>query len=144
MNTLRAEQPGRLIWQGRALLVLMSMRYFLVGGLAIFSPQGFKADTLRTVVPIEVWGMVALTAAGAAFAAAVVGSEMSFRVSTVASFFLTGVITALLFAALVENELAVPLAPIFGMILMLKDLIVGSMQVVVLPLPDALPAPPGD
>lgn len=142
MNTLPAEQPGRLIWQGRALLVLMSMRYFLVGGLAIFAPTGFRAETLRTVVPIEVWGMVALAAAGAAFTAAVAGTEAAFRVSTVASFFLTGIITALLFAALAEDELAVPLAPIFGMMLMLIDLIVGSMQVVVLPLPETLPSPP--
>lgn len=142
MNTLTAEQPGRLIWQGRALLVLMSMRYFLVGAYAIFSPAAFRAESLRTVVPIEAWGIVALAAAGAAFAAAISGTEPAFRVATVVSFFLTGIITALLFAALTEDELAVPIAPIFGMVLMLKDLVIGSMQVVVLPLPDKLPAPP--
>jgi hypothetical protein len=133
---MKADDPGRLIWQGRGLLVLMSLRYFLVGALALFSPQDFRADSLRTIVPIELWGVAALAAAGAAFAAAAVGRELPFRVMVVVSFFLTGAITALLFAAMVEDELAVPIAPIFGMVL--------SMQVTVLPLPERLPPPPED
>lgn len=139
-----AQPPGGLIWQGRALLVLMTVRYMLVGALAIFAPQQFRADSLRTIVPLSAWGVIALVAAGAAFAGAVVGRELPFRVMVVMSFFLTGAITALLFAAMVENELAVPLGPIFGMVLMLMDLIVGSMQVTVLPLPERLPPAPGE
>lgn len=134
-----------LVWQARAYLVVLAIRYGVLGVLGIAGPRSLTATpALAHPVPVVVWSWAFVAMTIAALAVALVGREIPFRVVIVVSFVMTAAFASRLAVGLAEGDLRFVVAPLFAVVLALKDMIVSSVQVTAPLRGLPFPAVPGD
>lgn len=120
-----------MTWRARAYLLVLTLRHFGVGLIALVAEEKFTSssyDSIRAILPLEVWGAL-LTAVGIHAALAVVfDNETWARWVMVASAAMTGCWAAGFLLAGLRGQLDAPPLPITWAAFTLKDLIVSGMS----------------
>lgn len=117
-------------WRARAFLSIMAARHLAVGLLCIFSADLFTSpsfDSLRRLLPLEVWGALLVVTGLQAVGAALSGGELWARLVLAGSSALTAAWCAAFVAAAATGHLDAPSLPITWAALTLKDLVVSAM-----------------
>lgn len=117
-------------WRARAFLTIMAARHLAVGILCIYTADLFTSpsfETLRRVLPLEVWGALLVVTGLQAVGAAATGGELWARLVLIGSAALTAAWCAAFVAVAVTGDLDAPSLPITWAALTLKDLVVSAM-----------------
>lgn len=143
----RAPQVERrtyaLVWQARAYLAILALRYGVLGAVGLLGPSSLTTmPAMQHPVPLGAWSAAFVVMAVAALVEVFFGREVPFRILIVVSFLLTAAFASRLVVGLAEGDLRFVVAPLFAVVLALKDMVVSSLQVTAplrgLPLPGVI------
>lgn len=117
--------------RARAYIAIVGVRHVAVGLYALIWPLSFTGqslDSVRSIAPVPVWGVMFLVIGGHALFVVVAGRELHTRLVLVASAAVTGAWATAFVLAGIQSRLSAPSIPIVWLALTGKDLVVAGMQ----------------
>ncbi|HZQ86304.1 MAG TPA: hypothetical protein VFA83_15760 [Acidimicrobiales bacterium] len=131
MSVRTAMKPEQqMTWRARAYMVVLALRHLGVGCFCLFAPQQFHGDSfnpVKSVLPLEAWGVAFLFIGVNALLALIYENEWWARMAITASIGVTIAWAAGFAVAGVQGMATAPIGPIVWGSLALKDLVVAAM-----------------